>query len=87
MHDAPTMRKEVPWKAVRIRKTKNEARLGLSAVPMEQARNRTDVMMQICMVEFAVSVCVTSIRPLKNGTWLPRPQRVGVDHSQMRFIR
>lgn len=42
------MRKEVPSKAVRIRKTKNEARLGESAVPREQQAKRNAVEMQTC---------------------------------------
>jgi hypothetical protein len=33
------MRNVVPWKAVRIRKMKNDIRLGANAVPMEKARN------------------------------------------------
>lgn len=37
----PMIRKAVPWKAVKIRKMKNEARLGASAVPTEKAQNRT----------------------------------------------
>lgn len=34
------MRKAVPWKAVRMRKTKKAARFGLAAVPMEHPRNK-----------------------------------------------
>lgn len=36
----PMTRKAVPWKAVRILKTKNAARFGASAVPIEKAVNR-----------------------------------------------
>jgi hypothetical protein len=35
----PMTKKAVPWKAVKIRKTKNEAKLGASAVPIENAKN------------------------------------------------
>jgi hypothetical protein len=47
IHEAPTMRKAVPWKAVRIRKTKNAARLGLAAVPMELPRNKIALVRQV----------------------------------------
>ena len=40
IHEAPTIRKAVPWNAVRMRKTKKEARFGLAAVPMEHPRNK-----------------------------------------------
>jgi hypothetical protein len=38
---APTMRKAVPWKAVRMRKTKKETRFGARAVPILKAKKRT----------------------------------------------
>jgi hypothetical protein len=41
------VRKDVPSKAVRIRKTKYEARFGDSAVPREQPRKRKAVIIQI----------------------------------------
>jgi hypothetical protein len=47
MQAAPMVRKEVPWKAVRMRKMKNAGRLGARAVPMEQAVKRVDVMRDI----------------------------------------
>jgi hypothetical protein len=40
MQLAPTIRKLVPWKAVKIRKTKKAARFGDRAVPMENPRKR-----------------------------------------------
>jgi hypothetical protein len=40
MQELPMMRKEVPWKAVKMRKMKNEAKLGASAVPIEKAAKR-----------------------------------------------
>ena len=39
----PTSKKDVPSKAVRMRKTKNAARFGARAVPMLLARNPTAV--------------------------------------------
>jgi hypothetical protein len=51
IHDAPTIRKDVPSRAVRMRKTKKAARFGLRAVPSEQAKKRTELQMQICIVE------------------------------------
>ena len=36
----PMTRKAVPWNAVKILKTKNEAKLGAKAVPMENAVKR-----------------------------------------------
>lgn len=47
MQAAPTVRNDVPWKAVRMRKMKKAGRLGASAVPIEQAANRVDVMREI----------------------------------------
>jgi len=44
------MRKEVPSKAVRMRKTKKAARFGARAVPREQRVKRKAVEMQIWMV-------------------------------------
>lgn len=38
---APTMRNDVPWNAVKMRKMKKAARLGLSAVPKEHPKKRT----------------------------------------------
>lgn len=40
------IRKAVPWKAVNIRKMKNDARSGANAVPMEKAKNSTPLTMQ-----------------------------------------
>ena len=40
MQPAPTIKSEVPWKAVRIRNMKNDSRFGASAVPIEKARNK-----------------------------------------------
>jgi hypothetical protein len=37
----PMTRNAVPWKAVNILNTKNAARLGARAVPMEKPKNRT----------------------------------------------
>jgi hypothetical protein len=39
----PTKMNDVPSNAVKIRKTKNPARFGASAVPMEQPRKATAV--------------------------------------------
>jgi len=47
MQEAPTIRKLVPSKAVKMRKMKKEARLGDKAVPIEQAKKRIAVIMQI----------------------------------------
>jgi hypothetical protein len=47
MQEAPTIRKAVPSKAVRMRKTKKAARLGASAVPIEQQVKRKPQKMQI----------------------------------------
>jgi hypothetical protein len=41
MELAPTIKKLVPWNAVKMRKTKNDARFGASAVPMENPKNKT----------------------------------------------
>jgi hypothetical protein len=41
MQFAPTIRNAVPWKAVSIRKMKNETRFGDKAVPTENPRNMT----------------------------------------------
>lgn len=46
MQAAPTIRKEVPSKAVRMRKMKKAARLGERAVPREQTAKRKAVDMQ-----------------------------------------
>jgi hypothetical protein len=53
IHEAPTMRKAVPWKAVRIRKTKKAAKLGLAAVPMEHPRNRIALVRHVYVNQFA----------------------------------
>jgi hypothetical protein len=42
----PRIRNDVPWKAVRMRKMKNDARLGASAVPIENAKKRLALTMQ-----------------------------------------
>jgi hypothetical protein len=47
MQAAPIVRKEVPSKAVRMRKMKYDIRFGESAVPREHARNKVAVIMQI----------------------------------------
>jgi hypothetical protein len=39
MTELPIIRKAVPWKAVKILKTKKDARLGAKAVPIEKAVN------------------------------------------------
>jgi hypothetical protein len=40
IQELPIIRKEVPWKAVKMRKMKNEAKLGANAVPIEKAAKR-----------------------------------------------
>ena len=47
MQDAPMLRNDVPWNAVKIRKTKYDARFGESAVPREQPQKRAAVTTQI----------------------------------------
>lgn len=47
MQAAPTIKKEVPSKAVRIRKTKKAGRFGASAVPIEHAQKRTPEIREI----------------------------------------
>lgn len=47
IHEAPIVRKEVPSKAVRIRKMKYDTKFGESAVPREQPQNNTAVIKQI----------------------------------------
>lgn len=42
----PIIRKEVPWKAVKMRKMKKDARLGARAEPIEKARKRAPLMMR-----------------------------------------
>jgi hypothetical protein len=42
--------KAVPWKAVKILKTKKATRLGASAVPMLEAQNNTETILLIYMV-------------------------------------
>jgi len=39
----------VPWKAVRILKTKNDTRFGARAVPIEKAVNSTALVTETCM--------------------------------------
>ena len=48
MHAEPTRIKAVPWNAVEMRKTKNAARFGASAVPILLAQKRTAVIWLIC---------------------------------------
>jgi hypothetical protein len=54
MELAPTIKKLVPWNAVRMRKTKNDARFGASAVPMENAKNKTAEPMHGYYVEIRI---------------------------------
>ena len=44
----PMTRNAVPWKAVRILKTKNDARLGARAVPIEKAVNSVALATETC---------------------------------------
>lgn len=48
MTAGPVTRKDVPAKAVRMRKTKKAGMLGLRAVPMEQAKKTVAETMQVC---------------------------------------
>jgi len=47
MAELPTTRKDVPWKAVRMRKMKYEGRFGASAVPMLNAKKRNALVRNI----------------------------------------
>lgn len=47
------MRNAVPWKAVRIRKTKNAAKFGLAAVPVEHPRNRIALVRHVYVNQFS----------------------------------
>lgn len=44
---APTIKKAVPWKAVKMRKTKKDARFGASAVPTEKPKNITEAQIEV----------------------------------------
>jgi hypothetical protein len=44
----PMTRNAVPWKAVRILKTKKDARLGAKAVPIEKAVNSIALATETC---------------------------------------
>lgn len=48
----PMTRNAVPWKAVKILKTKKDARLGASAVPIEKA---------VKSVALATETCVSTL--------------------------
>lgn len=50
------MRKEVPWKAVSIRKMKYEARFGANAVPMLKMVKRIAVATQILVLQHVLAL-------------------------------
>lgn len=50
------IRKEVPWKAVMMRKMKKEARLGASAVPTEKAVKRAALPREACRMEIRLVI-------------------------------
>jgi hypothetical protein len=56
------MRKAVPWKAVRMRKTKKETRFGARAVPMLKAKKRTADMRHTHLLPYTLL-----IGPQKHG--------------------
>jgi hypothetical protein len=55
----PMTKKAVPWKAVRILKTKKDARLGARAVPILNPVNNVALMTE---------TCVTSLVPILSNT-------------------
>ena len=60
-------KKLVPWKAVRIRKTKNDGRFGASAVPIEKAVNNAVEMIagygKVSKISSSLSRRLTHLRP------------------------
>lgn len=55
----PITRNAVPWNAVKIRKTKKDARLGAKAVPMEKPKKSTALVTETWKCE--VSEAATDI--------------------------
>lgn len=58
MAELPTTRKGVPWKAVRIRKTKYAGRFGDNAVARLKIKNKAALQIKICIGSVRTMICV-----------------------------